>query len=176
MNFFHKRMDYVIREVARMAQPRPHLDILGERWQAEAVEESARAELGSDGATLRTVPREQLVDYYDAADAFILASLREGFGLVYIEALGRGLTCVAHDTPHTRDLLRARRAGRSEQAGKWRGCPRSRVEPASRRRRARGTRGVRTRLILVGASSPAVPGHRPQMRAFLAPGSGLTPT
>ena len=39
--------------------------------------------------------REQLLDMYDAADAFVLASQGETFGVVYIEAMAAGLPVIA---------------------------------------------------------------------------------
>ncbi len=71
-----KRMDVLIREIARLPAPRPFLVLL-----------------------------DEMDAYYRAADAFALASLREGFGLAYVEALAHGLPVIAHDFPVTRYLL-----------------------------------------------------------------------
>ena len=47
----------------------------------------------------RSVPPGQVADFYRAADVFVLASLAEGFGRVYLEALMHGLPVVAHRHP-----------------------------------------------------------------------------
>jgi glycosyltransferase involved in cell wall biosynthesis len=41
------------------------------------------------------------------ADIFVLWSLKEGFGLVYIEALRAGLPVLAHDFPVSREVLQS---------------------------------------------------------------------
>jgi len=38
-----------------------------------------------------------VVNYYKIADAFVLASIVEGFGRVFAEAMSYGLPCMAHD-------------------------------------------------------------------------------
>lgn len=97
-----KRMDYLIREVASLGAARPHLLLVGANSpQTPGILELARGLLGADGFTVRALPREQMAVAYRAADAFALASLREGFGLAILEALASGLTCVVHDTPNT---------------------------------------------------------------------------
>jgi glycosyltransferase involved in cell wall biosynthesis len=100
-----KRMDYLVREIAALPAPRPFLCILGaDGPDADAVRTIARELLGDD-VLVRAVPHDQIGEYYRAADLFALASLREGFGLAYVEALAHGLPIVAHDTPVTRHLL-----------------------------------------------------------------------
>ncbi len=101
-----KRMDFLIREVAALDAPRPFLVLLGaETRDTPVLRQLASERLGADGYLVATVNREQLALYYRAADVFALASLREGFGLVYVEALLHGLTVVAHDSPVTRYVL-----------------------------------------------------------------------
>ena len=101
-----KRMDLLVREIASLPTPRPFLCLLGaESPETEGLRALAHASLGDDGVLLRTVPHERIGDYYRAADVFALASMREGFGLAYVEALAHGLTVVAHETPVTRYLL-----------------------------------------------------------------------
>ncbi len=99
----HKRMDYVVRETAALPGPRPHLLLLGaENEHTPAVRALADALLGRDGCTMRTVERSLALSAYRAADAFVLASLHEGFGMAHLEALAAGLPCAAHDSPTTR--------------------------------------------------------------------------
>ena len=43
---------------------------------------------------LGKMPRENIIHYYDNNDCFIMISLSEAFGLVYLEAMSRGCICV----------------------------------------------------------------------------------
>lgn len=123
----HKRMHYVIEEVARATASlhrsgemplapsggeggvtpgegevsnRPFLQLLGAMDEAspEIVELGSRL-LGPENFSARSVPYAQVADYYRAADCFVLASLKEGFGRVYLEALMHGLPTIGHRHP-----------------------------------------------------------------------------
>ena len=101
-----KRMDALIREIAALPAPRPFLVLLGaENEETDAVRRLAAELLGSGNVLIRTVRPDDVSRHYRAADVFALASLREGFGLAYVEALAHGLPVVAHDTEVTRYLL-----------------------------------------------------------------------
>jgi len=100
INTGHKRMDYLVREVASLGERRPFLLLLGAHdAETPAVLKLAGELLGPEGFAARTVPLQGLAAYYRVADAFALASLIEGFGLVYAEALAHGLPVLAHDFP-----------------------------------------------------------------------------
>jgi glycosyltransferase involved in cell wall biosynthesis len=106
INKSHKRMDYLIREVARLPDPKPYLLLLGQQ-DGESPQVVALAEqlLGEENFQIRTVALEEVKNYYQAADVFVLASLAEGFGRVFIEAMAYGLPCLAHDYEITRFVL-----------------------------------------------------------------------
>ncbi len=48
-------------------------------------------------AFLGALPRADIVGLYDSHDLFVMPSRLEGFGIVFIEALARGLPCVGRD-------------------------------------------------------------------------------
>jgi 1,2-diacylglycerol 3-alpha-glucosyltransferase len=97
-----KRMNYLIREVAGLGPSRPFLLMAGASSpETAAVIALARELLGDGGFSALALPPEEMPSLYRAADAFALASLREGFGLAIVEALAAGLPCVLHDTPNT---------------------------------------------------------------------------
>jgi 1,2-diacylglycerol 3-alpha-glucosyltransferase len=98
INKSHKRMDYVIRELAQLTEPRPFLLLIGqEDEESTEVIQLGKTLLGAENFQVRTVPYSAIADYYQAADAFVLASVAEGFGRVFVEALSYGLPCMAHD-------------------------------------------------------------------------------
>lgn len=98
LNRWHKRLDYVIEEVARLPEPRPYVLLVG---QPEAETAGLRAlaanALGEDGHSFRTVAREEVDLLLRAADVFVLASLAEGLPRALVEAMDKGLPCLAHD-------------------------------------------------------------------------------
>lgn len=96
----HKRMDYLIDEVAALPEPRPFLQLLGAMdGNSEAVLEQARDRLGAGNFAAASVAPGAVANYYRAADLFVLASLAEGFGRVYLEALIHGLPTIGHHHP-----------------------------------------------------------------------------
>lgn len=106
LNRAHKRMDYLVREIASLPEPRPFLVMLGEvERETPSVRAIGDLRLGPDGYRMGTLPRDAVDAYYRAADAFVLASLVEAFGLVLAEALAHGLPCIAHDHPVARLVL-----------------------------------------------------------------------
>lgn len=64
-----------------------------------------RVEIGRDIAMLGTVPDDDLVDWYQAADAFVFPSVKEGWGLAVLEALAAGLPVITSDIPVFREYL-----------------------------------------------------------------------
>lgn len=81
--------------------------ILGEATnQTDAIVAEAINAFGDDKFIIKTVPRQDLMSYYYAADAFVLLSPKESFGLVYLEALEAGLPVIACDFHESRFVLR----------------------------------------------------------------------
>ncbi|RYY08135.1 MAG: glycosyltransferase [Sphingobacteriaceae bacterium] len=104
VNNHHKRMNYLIEEVAKLGSEF-YLVILGQ-FEAETLElmQLAKSKL-PDRFIIKSVPFEQVKEYYIAADYFVLASLNEGFGRVLIEALSYGLPCIVHDYINAKQVL-----------------------------------------------------------------------
>ena len=106
INKYHKRIDYLIRELAVLPEPRPYLLLLGQQTsETSEIFKLANKLLGSENFLIRTVASNAVSNYYKIADAFVLASLREGFPRVCIEAMSHGLPCLVHDYNTARFIL-----------------------------------------------------------------------
>src|SRR5581483_5297522 len=88
--------------------PRPVLALVGGHtfFDYRAYRDNALARFGELGLVegrdvllLGTVSESDLGAWYRAADAFAFPSVKEGFGLVVLEALAAGLPVVASDIP-----------------------------------------------------------------------------
>jgi glycosyltransferase involved in cell wall biosynthesis len=93
-------MHYVIEEFARMRCKSPFLQLVGAADESSPeIIELGNTLLGPENFNARSVPSGEVASYYKASNCFVLASLQEGFGRVYVEALAHGLPVIAHRHP-----------------------------------------------------------------------------
>jgi glycosyltransferase involved in cell wall biosynthesis len=94
-----KGFDVLIAALATIAELPWHLTIVGDRTR----DRKAVAQLDADirlhrlddrVTVLGEVPSHHLAELYVAADAFVLASRFEGYGMAYAEAIARGLPVI----------------------------------------------------------------------------------
>ena len=89
----HKGYDQILQALPQIRQtiPNVHYLIVGKGKDRPRIE-SLIEELGlADCVTLAGfVPDEQLCDYYNLCDLFAMPSKKEGFGIVYLEAMACG--------------------------------------------------------------------------------------
>jgi len=102
--YWHKRMDYVIREVA--AVPGAFLVIVGQECADTEQIVALGKELMGERIVFTRMPHDELPNAYAAADVFVLGSLFETFGIVYIEAMAMGLPVFCTDHVNQRSIVK----------------------------------------------------------------------
>jgi glycosyltransferase involved in cell wall biosynthesis len=106
-----KGHDIALRAIAGM--PQATLLIAGEGPEARALQSLARNLKIEDRVRfLGAVPHEELAEVYNAADALALASTREGWPNVLLEAMACGAPVVVSDVGGVREVVRSPDAGR----------------------------------------------------------------
>ena len=106
VNKHHKRMDYLVKEFSHLDQNEFFLLVLGNfEEETKEITDLAESLLHPSSYSFRTVAYKEISRYYLAADLFVLCSLTEGFGRVYLEALLHGLPVIAHDYPVAREVM-----------------------------------------------------------------------
>ncbi len=104
-NSHHKRIDYLIEEVAKIDDPNCKLIVCGQdEPEAELLRKSAAEKMG-DRARFVTVPEEKVCELLELSDAFALCSFYEGLGTVIIEAAMAGLPVFCHHHGSARYIL-----------------------------------------------------------------------
>ncbi|MBX3075476.1 glycosyltransferase family 4 protein [Candidatus Obscuribacterales bacterium] len=97
-NRYHKRIDYLLEEVARIKDPKVKLILCGTpEVDTASLKEQGKKLLGERVKWL-TVPIEEVPDVMRACDVFVLPTLQEHLGNALIEAAMYGLPVVTH--PH----------------------------------------------------------------------------
>jgi 1,2-diacylglycerol 3-alpha-glucosyltransferase len=105
LNKAHKRIDYLIREVARAEDKSLFLCVAGEPSPDASELLKLAAQLLAGRHRILTIPRHEIPRLLSAADVFVLPSLGEGFGMVLLEALASTVPVIAHSGEHFRWLL-----------------------------------------------------------------------
>jgi 1,2-diacylglycerol 3-alpha-glucosyltransferase len=101
----HKRIDYLIQEVAKL-NGNTFLLVLGEETdETPELNKLALSLLGKNNFSFRSVSHTEISDYYKVADIMCHVALQEGFGRILVEALAQGLTIITHDSPGSRYVL-----------------------------------------------------------------------
>lgn len=97
-NKYHKRIDYLLEEVARLEDPHVKLVLCGApELDCEELQELGKKLLGNRVRWL-TVEPHVVPELLHAADLFVLPSLRESLGNALVEAILCGVPVVTH--PH----------------------------------------------------------------------------
>ncbi len=100
LNRSHKRLDYLIDEIAALSEPRPFVLLVGEPDdETPELRSYASARLGLASHRFLTVTSGEVRELLRASDLFVLASLAEMQGRAAIEAMAEGLPCLVHDSP-----------------------------------------------------------------------------
>jgi glycosyltransferase involved in cell wall biosynthesis len=105
----YKGFDEVIDALPGLRAANPNLVYLvcGEGRDRVRLEQKAKA-LGLQDSVVFTgfVPEERKADYYRLADAYVMPSRGEGFGIVILEALACGIPVVGSTLDGTREALK----------------------------------------------------------------------
>ncbi len=94
----HKRIDYVMRELAATTEPTWFLAAGQRTDETDSLERDADRLLPSRW-TFVSWPHERVKNLFGASDVFVLGSMTEGLPIASIEAMLSGLPLVLHDAP-----------------------------------------------------------------------------
>ncbi|MDE2222746.1 MAG: glycosyltransferase family 4 protein [Candidatus Omnitrophica bacterium] len=96
----HKRIDYLIDEVAGIRNDKVYLLVAGAKEnETEELIREAEKKLGSRAVFLTNFPRSRIQEVYAAADVFVLCSLKEMMPIALLEALASGLPAIINRYP-----------------------------------------------------------------------------
>ena len=101
---YHKRIDKLLQEFATIPSNALLVIAGGREADTDDLIAEGTALLGGRIRFLPNLPRDLMPELYRAADAFVLPSLHEMFGIVLLEALATELPVLCHDTSEFRSI------------------------------------------------------------------------
>lgn len=104
ISYTHKRMDYVIREVAAVKDA--YLIVVGQENKDTAEIKAMGERLMGSRIIFTKMPHDELPKAYAAANVFALGSAFETFGIVYVEAMAMGLPVICTNHVNQRDIVK----------------------------------------------------------------------
>jgi glycosyltransferase involved in cell wall biosynthesis len=104
INISHKRMHWIINEIASLKE-KPYLVIIGEEDSESPWVKRMGKNILQDNIRFLRINHSEIPQAYRAADLFVLASLTEAFGIVFLEAMATGLPVIAHAHPSQKWIL-----------------------------------------------------------------------
>ena len=95
-----KRLEWIVQEVEKVDKPGPAVHLVGVGQASDkdfAIFKGwAESRLGDRVHLFANMAPERMNEWFQLADAFAHAALREPFGIVFLEALASGLPVLAH--------------------------------------------------------------------------------
>lgn len=164
-----KRVADVVATFARVNQGTPcRLLMVGDGPERSRAEAMVR-ELGLWGRALFVGRQDELVDLLQHADAFLLPSETESFGVAALEAMGAGVPVVASDVGGLPELVEAGVSGLLAPVGDVEGFARAALDIVTTpgRRKAMGE-AARARALALFRREPMVDRYEATYRAVLA--------
>ncbi|WP_210544210.1 glycosyltransferase family 4 protein [Rhodoferax sp. PAMC 29310] len=104
VSYGHKRMDYVVKEVAAVKDA--YLLVLGQETPDTPEIKALARRLMGDRAVFTKLPHNELPKAYAAANVFALGSVFETFGIVYVEAMAMGLPVICSNHKNQRAIVK----------------------------------------------------------------------
>jgi phosphatidylinositol alpha-1,6-mannosyltransferase len=104
----YKGYDKVIKVLSGVIREVPHVKyILGGSGDDLPRIRNLISQMGLEGKVILAgfIPEEELVDHYNVCDIFVLPSKKEGFGIVFLEALACGVPVIAGSKDGSVDAL-----------------------------------------------------------------------
>jgi glycosyltransferase involved in cell wall biosynthesis len=116
-----KGVEYLIRAFAKLIETEPQLGelvIIGDGSERKNLENLAESlKLKERVKFLGEIPNERMPEYLAMADCFVLPSLKEGFGIVVLEAQAAGVPVIASKVGGILDLIEDQKNGLLVESG-----------------------------------------------------------
>ncbi len=111
---YRKGCDYLIKACKILQDDgyRFRLDIIGEGPRRKHLQELIESlGLNNNVRLIGSMPHNKVIEYYHRAELFVLPAIKEGFGLVFVEAIVSGLPVIGAHSGGIPDIIKDNKTG-----------------------------------------------------------------